>query len=70
VTHAKTRLLGEQRQSNVRRAIRQPLILNPPVDLGAKEEIQPRISRIARIRKDGFPIRAIREIRGKKSALK
>jgi hypothetical protein len=32
--------------------------------------IQPRISRITRIRNDGFPIRDIREIRGEKSSLK
>ena len=32
--------------------------------------IQPRISRITRIRYDGFPIRDIREIRGEKSSLK
>ena len=36
----------------------------------ATKEILPRISRIARIRKDAFSIRAIREIRGKKSSQK
>jgi hypothetical protein len=33
----------------------------------ATDEIQPRISRISRIRSDDFPIREIREIRGEKS---
>jgi hypothetical protein len=36
----------------------------------ANKGIQPRISRMARIRKDGFSIREIREIRGKKSSRK
>jgi hypothetical protein len=36
----------------------------------ANKGIQPRISRMARIRKDGFPIREIREIRGEKSSRK
>jgi len=33
----------------------------------ATKEIQPRISRMTRIRRDGFSIREIREIRGQKT---
>jgi hypothetical protein len=36
--------------------------------LAATKESQPRISRMARMKKDGFPIRPIRPTRGKKSS--
>jgi hypothetical protein len=43
-----------------------PVVARP----AAAKEILPRISRIARIRKEAFSIRAIREIRGEKSSQK